>query len=117
MFDVPMKLTIREYTDDAGRSPFRVWLETLDVHARARVQARILRFEFGNLGDHKSVGPGVCEARLAFGPGYRVYFGRHGRSIILLLLGGDKSSQSADIRKARRYWDDYMKAVTHGTKK
>jgi putative addiction module killer protein len=112
-----MKLTVREYTDDAGRNPFRDWLETLDLRARARVQARILRFEIGNLGDHKSVGGGVCEARLAFGPGYRVYFGRQGRSLILLLLGGDKGSQSTDIQKARGYWDDYVRMVSHGTKK
>jgi len=112
-----MKLTVREYTDDAGHSPFRTWLEKLDTATRARVQARVLRFELGNLGDNKSVGGGVFEARLAFGPGYRVYFGRHGKSIVLLLLGGDKNSQSADIRKARSYWDDYVKVVIHGTKK
>jgi putative addiction module killer protein len=70
---------------------------------RARVQARVLRFELGNLGDHKSVGSGVWEARLAFGPGYRIYFGKDGESVILLLLGGAKSTQRRDIRHAQGF--------------
>lgn len=81
---------------------------------RARIQARILRFELGNLGDCMSVGAGVLEARLAHGPGYRVYFGLHGRSVVLLLLGGTKGSQAADIRQARGLWSDYLEATTHG---
>jgi putative addiction module killer protein len=60
---------VREYIDDSGRIPFREWLEELDMVTRARVQARVLRFELGNLGDHKEVGGGVWEARMAFGPG------------------------------------------------
>jgi putative addiction module killer protein len=67
-----------------------------------------LRFENVNLGDHKSVGEGVWEVRVMFGPGYRIYFGKEGRTIILLLLGGDKSSQAADIRKARQLWKEYL---------
>jgi putative addiction module killer protein len=110
-----MVLTIREYLTPDGRSPFREWLQTLDVPVRARVQARVLRFEMGNLGDHKPLDGGVWEARVAFGPGYRIYFGRDGRSIIVLLLGGDKASQSRDIRRARRFWKDYLKARHHGT--
>jgi putative addiction module killer protein len=98
----------------AGRSPFRDWLTTLDVSVRARIQARVLRFETGNLGDHKAVGGGVWEARLAFGPGYRIYFGRHQRAVVLLLLGGDKRSQSQDIGRARRFWRDYLEATRHG---
>jgi putative addiction module killer protein len=95
-----MKLTIREYLSADGRSYFREWLDSLAVPVKARIQTRILRFEMGNLGDHKSVGGGVWEARVMFGPGYRFYFGKDGHFIILLLLGGDKSSQSKDIRKA-----------------
>jgi putative addiction module killer protein len=83
---------------------------------RARVQARVFRFETGNLGDHKTVGGGVCEARLDFGPGYRIYFGCDGATIVLLLLGGDKSSQSRDIARAKFYWKEYQEAV-HGKKK
>ena len=73
---------------------------------RARGAAR---FEVGNLGDHKDVGAGVLEARLDFGPGYRVYFGRKGRELILLLLGGDKGSQKKDIKRAQEFWSRYLK--------
>jgi len=100
---------VREYLEDGGRIPFRDWLTELDKATRARVQARILRFETGNLGDHKDVGAGVLEARLDFGPGYRVYFGRKGRELILLLLGGDKGSQKTDIRRAQEFWSRYLK--------
>jgi putative addiction module killer protein len=77
----------------------------------------VTRFEAGNLGDHKSVGAGVWEARVMFGPGYRIYFGRDGRNILLLLLGGDKSSQAADIRNAQALWKAYEGAARRGTKK
>jgi putative addiction module killer protein len=110
-------LTVREYLDDAGRSPFREWLRRLDQVATARIQARILRFELGNLGDHKQVGGGVWEARLDFGPGYRVYFGRSGRELVLILLGGDKGSQRKDINLAKEYWATYLKETQHGSKK
>ncbi len=109
-----MAFSVREYLTAAGRSPYREWLEALDVPVRARVQARVLRFEQDNLGDHKSVGQGVFEARLTFGPGYRIYFGLHRRTVVLLLLGGDKGSQAKDIREAKRHWADYLEAMTHG---
>ena len=109
-----MKLTIREFLTAEDRSPFRTWVEKLEVTVKARVQARVLRFETGNLGDCRAVGGGVWEARLMFGPGYRVYFGREGFSIILLLLGGDKASQRKDIRDARRFWREYLEATHHG---
>ena len=110
-----MKLTIREYLSVDGKNHFRVWLDALDIPVKARIQARILRFEMGNLSDHKSVGAGVWEARVMFGPGYRIYFGKEGRSVILLLLGGDKSSQAGDIRKARRLWREYLEVKHHDT--
>lgn len=109
-----MKLTIREFLTAEGRSPFRNWVDNLELRVRARVQARVLRFETGNLGDCRVVGGGVWEARLMFGPGYRIYFGREGPSIILLLLGGDKASQLKDIRDARRFWREYRGAMQHG---
>jgi putative addiction module killer protein len=68
----------------------------------------------GNLGDHKRVGAGVWEARLVFGPGYRIYFGKDGKSIILLLVGGTKASQRKDIRRAQSFWRDYLEAKRHG---
>jgi putative addiction module killer protein len=109
-----VKLVVRECLTADGRSPYREWLDTLDMSVRARIQARILRFELGNLGDYKAVGAGVLEARLAHGPGYRVYFGMHGRTVVILLLGGDKGSQAGDIRRAQRLWGDYLEAVRHG---
>ena len=109
-----MKLVVREYLTAEGESPYRIWLDTLNPSVRARVQARVLRFEMGNLGDHKSVGGGVWEARLAFGPGYRIYFGRVGRSVVLLLVGGQKGSQAKDIERARGFWADYLEATKHG---
>jgi len=74
----------------------------------------VLRFEMGNLGDHKSLGEGVWEARAMFGPGYRIYFGKDGSSIIILLVGGDKSSQTQDITLAKSFWRDYLEAKQHG---
>ena len=110
------KLQIREYERTDGNCPFREWLEGLDVAVKARIQARVFRFEQGNMGDHKAVGTGVWEARLDFGPGYRIYFGKDGNRIILLLLGGDKSSQRKDIRRAREYWEAYLEDPDGKTK-
>lgn len=103
-----MGYTIKEYQSDSGRIPFRDWLNKLDPSMRARIQARIFRFESGNLGDHKNLGGGIWEARLDFGPGYRLYFGKDGSAIVLLLLGGNKQSQSSDMRRARIFWSDYL---------
>jgi len=113
-YSLLMKLTIREYLTPDGRSPFRDWLDALDVSMQARIQARVLRFETGNLGDQKAIGGGVWEARLAFGPGYRIYFGKEQRTVVLLLLGGDKASQRRDIRQAQRLWADYREVTHHG---
>jgi putative addiction module killer protein len=105
---------VREYVTSDGASPFRKWLAGLALETRARVQARVFRFETGNLGDHKTVGDGVWEARLDFGPGYRVYFAKTGRTVILLLVGGDKRSQKKDINQAKRYWAQYVEDAKHG---
>lgn len=82
---------------------FAAWLDGLrDIHARARVQARVERLAAGNPGDVKSVGEGVSELRIDYGPGYRVYFRKRGRELVILLAGGDKSSQAGDIKMALR---------------
>jgi putative addiction module killer protein len=99
---------VREYLTENLKSPYREWLDTLDRKTKARIQARILRFELANLGDYKSLGDGIFEARCDFGPGYRIYFGRDGKKIIVLLVGGDKSSQKKDIKKAQQFWADYL---------
>jgi putative addiction module killer protein len=82
---------------------FSRWIDALrDIRARARVQARIERLAMGNPGDTKLIGEGVCELRVDYGPGYRVYFTRHGREVVILLSGGNKSGQTKDIRTALR---------------
>ena len=82
---------------------FVQWLDELrDVRARARVQVRIERLAAGNPGDVEPVGEGVSELRIDYGPGYRVYFKKHGRDVVVLLAGGDKRTQSADIKTALR---------------
>ena len=109
-----MALTVREYQTADGTSPYRQWLDSLTKAVRARTQARVLRFELGNLGDHKHVDEGVWEARVMFGPGYRIYFGKDGASIIVLLAGGGKGSQAKDIARAQGFWRDYLEAKRHG---
>lgn len=82
---------------------FALWLDRLrDIHARARVQARIERLAAGNAGDVKPVGEGVSELRIDYGPGYRVYFTKRGREAVILLAGGDKRTQAGDIKAALR---------------
>ena len=82
---------------------FQIWIDTLrDKTAQLRIAARLRHAEAGNLGDWKSVGAGVSEMRVAFGPGYRLYFHRKGNVLIVMLAGGDKSSQARDIRRAER---------------
>ena len=84
-------------------SVYAAWFRSLrDRDARGRIDIRIARLQLGNFGDAKSVGDGVHELRMTFGPGYRVYFTRRGERIILLLCGGDKRSQSRDIARARQ---------------
>jgi putative addiction module killer protein len=84
---------------------FDVWLSSLtDLMAQAKILARIRRAELGNFGDSEPVGEGVSEMRIDFGPGYRVYYAREGRVVYLLLNGGDKSTQKADIKRAKAIW-------------
>ena len=109
-------LEIREFLTLDGKNPFREWLRTLDVGPRARIQARVLRFSTGNLGDNKHVGASVWEARVMTGPGYRIYFGKDGQRILLLLIGGDKSSQSRDVSRAQAYWREYLEVARGKTK-
>ncbi len=102
-------LEIKEYLTPAGKSPFAVWLKGLrDRQARARILLRMERLRSGNPGDVMPVGEGVSEFRIHHGPGYRVYFAKRGQQFILLLGGGDKSSQQADIRLAKARWREYQ---------
>lgn len=99
---------VEVYMTADGRKPFWEWLEGIkDKRTGIRLSRYIDRIESGNLGDHKGVGEGVLEMRLFFGPGYRIYFAEHGDTIVVLLCGGDKSTQDKDIETAKTYWADY----------
>lgn len=99
---------IKNYFKVDDTDPFYSWFNSLrDRRTRIKIIARLDRVENGNLGDYKSVGEGVFELRIDYGPGYRIYFGQEGSKIILLLCGGDKSTQIQDIHKAKEYWEDY----------
>ena len=100
---------IREYTEGA-RSPFAEWFDDLDAVTAARVDRYVRRLESGNFGAAKVLGEGVSELRLDFGPGYRVYFGRDGKTLIILLGGGSKRRQDADIAAAIARWKRYQQA-------
>lgn len=100
---------IREYIED-GRSPFAEWFDDLDSVTAARVDRYIRRLESGNFGAANVVGEGVSELRLDFGPGYRVYFGRDGKTRIILLGGGSKRRQDTDVAAAIVRWKRYQQA-------
>jgi putative addiction module killer protein len=91
--------------------PFEEWLADLDdKRAVARILARLARVRQGNLGDCKPVGEGVSELQVDYGPGYRVYFGQKGRTLVVLLCGGDKRSQDRDIRLAKQFWQEFKQS-------
>ena len=102
-------IDILEYIDIAGRCPFGNWFARLDVQAAAKIAVGLTRIANGNLSNVKTVGGDVMENRIDFGPGYRVYFGRDGERLIILLLGGSKQRQTNDIETAKRHWADYKR--------
>lgn len=94
-----------------GKCPFKAWLRDLrDQRARQAIRARIARVRLGNFGDSTPVGDGVIELRIHYGPGYRVYLGRDGDALVILLVGGDKSTQERDILTAKDYWKAYQES-------
>ncbi len=104
---VPYEIEILEYLDPKGRSQFAEWFETLNAHAAAKVAMALTRLAEGNYSNVKAVGRGVSEYKINFGPGYRIYFGKDGDRVIILLGGGTKQSQQDDVRIAIRRWEDY----------
>ena len=102
-------IEIREYIDDRGRSPFGRWFDGLDAVAAARVRTALARMEAGDLSNVRGVGSGVLERRINAGPGYRVYFGRDGDTLMVLLGGGTKERQQRDIEDARQLWQEYKR--------
>jgi len=98
---------IREYLDLVGRSPFAEWFDSLNAPAAAKVTTALVRLEQGNFSNAKSLGAGVHKCRIDFGPGYRVYFGKDGATLVILLGGGTKKRQNRDIESALNFWKDY----------
>ena len=102
--------TLEYYITETGKIPFKDWLENLkNIHARAKIRVALDRVRLGNFGHAKFIGEGINELKIDFGPGYRVYYALAGDAIVLLLLGGDKASQSKDIVRAKEYWKEFKR--------
>ena len=101
-------IKILVYTTSSGKAPFSIWRDSLDLKTRAIIKTRLDRIRLGNFGDSKPIknGEGVKELRISYGPGYRIYYGMNGSTLVILLVGGDKKSQARDIAKAKQYWLD-----------
>jgi len=104
-----MTVAVREYLDERGASPFAHWFEGLDATAAAKIAAALYRMEQGNFSRVEGVGGGVYECKIYFGPGYRIYFGKDGEELIILLGGGSKKRQNTSISKAMACWQDYKR--------
>jgi putative addiction module killer protein len=102
-------LTVREFLERDGSSPFAKWFATVDATAAAKITTAVRRLELGNFSNVKGVGAGVFEYRIDFGPGYRIYFGKDGETLVILLGGGTKKAQDRDIAAAHARWQDYKK--------
>ncbi len=100
-------MDVHEYETRGGISPFAEWFETLDGRAAAKVVTALTRLGLGNTSHVKGVGAGVFELKINYGPGYRVYFGKDGASVCVLLGGGTKQRQQRDIRDAQQCWHDF----------
>jgi putative addiction module killer protein len=101
---------IEYYQTPDGAYPFREWFARLkDREAQMRIDARLVRLRSGNPGNVKAVGAGVSELRIDYGPGYRIYFATAGLTLVVLLCAGDKRTQAADIKQAKKFWADYQR--------
>jgi putative addiction module killer protein len=107
-------IAVREYLALDGKSPFRVWFNHLNAQAAAKVSVALTRLENGNFSNVKGVGAGVYEQRIDFGPGYRIYLGKDGEQLVILLAGGTKTRQQNDIEQAQAYWQDYKRRKRGG---
>ena len=109
MATVQEMIQIARYVGSDGADEFGSWFRRQSSEVRARVQTRLDRVELGNFGDHRAVGAGVFELRIHHGPGYRVYFGRDGDELVILLAGGAKTRQQRDIGRAIESWSAYKR--------
>ena len=108
------KIEIREFLDAAGRSPFARWFENLNAVAAARVTIALTRLGQGNVSNVEGVGAGVYQVKIDFGPGYRIYFGKDGARIVILLGGSSKKRQSAAIAAGQAAWAEYKRRLKGG---
>ncbi len=103
-------IVLFRYRREDGREPFTEWLGSVrDQVAQARIRVRLRQVQAANFGDCEPVGEGVLELRVHVGAGYRVYCARHGKSVVLLLCGGDKASQATDIKRAKELWSEWKR--------
>lgn len=109
-----MKVKVEQYLQEDGTSPFEKWFVKLNAIAAAKVSTALYRMELGNFSNVKSVGKGVFEYKIHFGPGYRVYFGQEGDELVILIGGGTKKAQSKDIKQAQELWGEYMRLKRGG---
>jgi putative addiction module killer protein len=107
---------VREYLDREGHSPYAIWFDSLNAQAAAKVAMAVTRLGQGNFSNVRGVGSGVFEYRIDFGPGYRIYFGKDGHFLVILLGGGTKKRQGAEISMAIARWQDYKKRKKEGDK-
>ncbi len=102
-------IKIREYIDAKGNSPYAKWFDRLNMTAAVKMTTALHRMEQGNFSNVKGVGGGVFEYKVDFGPGYRIYFGKDGDRLVILLAGGTKKRQDLDISVAKKHWQDYKR--------
>jgi putative addiction module killer protein len=101
------EIAIRSFVEVNGRVPFQTWLDSLDRQAQAKITIALTRLARGNRSQVKGVGSGVAELKVDFGPGYRIYFGQDGQTLVILLAGGTKKRQDDDITTAKARWSEY----------
>ena len=102
-------IVVREYLDSSGDSPYAAWFDSLNAEAAAKVTPAVIRVSLGNFSNVEGVGSGVFEYKLDFGPGCRIYFGKDGETLVILLGGGTKRRQQGDINAALANWQDYKR--------
>jgi putative addiction module killer protein len=104
-----LMINVLLYEQESGRSPFADWFAGLDRQAAAKVTVAVERLRLGNFSNIRGVGGGVQEYRINWGPGYRLYFGRDGEKLVILLCGGTKQRQNDDIERAKELWREYKR--------